>query len=188
MKNIIINKSFLFVLSISLFLLVSCGKKEAIEEHEEEKAETEVALTEMQAKTIGIETGSIEMKNLNTIIKSNGYTAVPPQNRADVSTLIGGVVKDIYVLEGTFVNKGKTMATIQNLEVQLLNLSQKFFVDVPFTRRTRMPRKSPSTPLHPPIICISSMDFCTRVHRDSNDYLPEKWGTGVDLFQLFLAK
>src|SRR6218665_115046 len=117
MKNIIINKSSLFILSISLFLLVSCGKKEATEEHEEEKSETEVALTEIQAKTIGIETGSIEMKNLNTIIKANGYTAVPPQNRADVSTLIGGVVKDIFVLEGTFVTKGKTLATIQNLEV-----------------------------------------------------------------------
>ncbi|MFC7773323.1 efflux RND transporter periplasmic adaptor subunit [Flavobacterium sp. GCM10027622] len=117
MKNIIINKSSLFILSISLFLLVSCGKKEATEEHEEEKSETEVALTEVQAKTIGIETGSIEMKNLNTIIKANGYTAVPPQNRADVSTLIGGVVKDIFVLEGTFVTKGKTLATIQNLEV-----------------------------------------------------------------------
>ncbi|MFY7666770.1 efflux RND transporter periplasmic adaptor subunit [Flavobacterium sp.] len=117
MKNIIINKSSLFILSISLFLLVSCGKKEAAEEHEEEKSETEVALTEVQAKTIGIETGSIEMKNLNTIIKANGYTVVPPQNRADISTLIGGVVKDIFVLEGTFVTKGKTLATIQNLEV-----------------------------------------------------------------------
>lgn len=112
-----INKQFVFILSLSLFLLVSCGKKEAAEEHEEEKSETEVALTELQAKTIGIETGSIEMKNLNTIIKANGYTAVPPQNRADVSTLIGGVVKDIFVLEGTFVTKGKTLATIQNLEV-----------------------------------------------------------------------
>jgi len=117
MKNIIINKSSLFILSISLFMLVSCGKKEAAEEHDEEKSETEVALTEVQAKTIGIETGSIEMKNLNTIIKANGYTAVPPQNKADVSTLIGGVVKDIFVLEGTFVTKGKTLATIQNLEV-----------------------------------------------------------------------
>ncbi|MGC4042047.1 MAG: efflux RND transporter periplasmic adaptor subunit [Flavobacterium sp.] len=116
MKNIRINKiPFLFV-SVS-FLLFSCGEKKTEEGHQEEKSETEVALTEIQAKTIGIETGSIEMKNLNTIIKANGYTAVPPQNRADVSTLIGGVVKDIFVLEGTFVTKGKTLATIQNLEI-----------------------------------------------------------------------
>ncbi|CAD0001976.1 efflux RND transporter periplasmic adaptor subunit [Flavobacterium salmonis] len=113
MKNIIVNK----ILLLSIFLFISCGEKKTEKEHAEEKSETEVALTEKQAKTIGIETGSIEMKNLNTIIKANGYTAVPPQNRADVSTLIGGVVKDIFVLEGTFVAKGKTLATIQNLEV-----------------------------------------------------------------------
>ncbi|WP_281637786.1 efflux RND transporter periplasmic adaptor subunit [Flavobacterium marginilacus] len=115
MKNIIINK--IFLLSISFFLLVSCGQKKTEEEHEEEQSETEVALTKKQVETIGIETGSLEMKNLNTVIKANGYTAVPPQNRADVSTLIGGVVKDIFVLEGTYVTKGKTLATLQNLEV-----------------------------------------------------------------------
>ena len=124
MKNIIINNSFktriktnLLLLSYCFFLLTSCGEKKTEETHEEEKSETEVALTATQFKTIGIETGSIEMKNLNTVIKANGYTAVPPQNMANISTLIGGVVKDIYVLEGTYVAKGKTLATIQNLEV-----------------------------------------------------------------------
>lgn len=111
------HKITIYILFSIFFSLFSCGKKEVTEAHEEEKSETEVALTATQAKTIGIETGSIEMKNLNTIIKANGYTAVPPQNQANVSTLIGGVVKDIYVLEGTFVTKGKTLATIQNLEV-----------------------------------------------------------------------
>ena len=117
MKNITANKTKLLFLSSIFFLQLSCGEKKTEEAHEEEKSETEIALTEAQFKTIGIETGSIEMKNLNTIIKANGYTAVPPQNRADVSTLIGGVVKDIFVLEGTFVTKGKTLATIQNLEI-----------------------------------------------------------------------
>lgn len=117
MKDIIVNKISLFLLLSSFFLFASCGEKKTEEEHTEEQSETEVTLTEKQAQTIGIETGSIEMKNLNTIIKANGYTAVPPQNRADVSTLIGGIVKDIFVLEGTFVAKGKTLATIQNLEI-----------------------------------------------------------------------
>ncbi|MFC4740464.1 efflux RND transporter periplasmic adaptor subunit [Flavobacterium ponti] len=107
----------IFLLSSFLLILNSCGEKKTEEEHEEEKSETEVALTKTQFETVGIEMGSIEMKNLNTIIKANGYTTVPPQNRADVSTLIGGVVKDIFVLEGTYVAKGKTLATLQNLEV-----------------------------------------------------------------------
>lgn len=107
----------IFLLSSFLLILNSCGEKKTEEAHEEEKSETEVALTKAQFETVGIETGSIEMKNLNTIIKANGYTTVPPQNMANVSTLIGGVVKEIYVLEGTYVAKGKTLATFQNLEV-----------------------------------------------------------------------
>ncbi|MDD3003786.1 efflux RND transporter periplasmic adaptor subunit [Flavobacterium sp.] len=107
----------IFLLSSFLLILNSCGEKKTEEAHEEEKSETEVALTKEQFETVGIETGSIEMKNLNTIIKANGYTTVPPQNMANVSTLIGGVVKEIYVLEGTYVAKGKTLATLQNLEV-----------------------------------------------------------------------
>lgn len=96
---------------------LSCNEKKTEESHEEEKLTTEVSLTESQYKTVGIETGIVEDRNLNKIIKANGYTTVPPQNSAEVSTLIGGTVKDIYVLEGTFVNKGKVLATIQNLEV-----------------------------------------------------------------------
>lgn len=124
MKNIFLKTTYklgsffnLFILFSILFILNSCGEKKAEETQEEEKSETEVVLTEAQFKTIGIETGSIEMKNLNTVIQANGYTAVPPQNMANISTLIGGVVKDIYVLEGTYVAKGKTLATLQNLEV-----------------------------------------------------------------------
>ena len=98
-------------------ILISCNPKNAEETKEEEKSQTEVALTESQYKTVGIETGFVEDRNLNKVIKANGYTTVPPQNSAEVSTLIGGTVKDIYVLEGTFVNKGKVLATIQNLEV-----------------------------------------------------------------------
>lgn len=95
----------------------SCNEKKTEEPQEEEKETTEVALTASQYKTVGIETGIVEDRNLNKIIKANGYTTVPPQNSAEVSTLIGGTVKDIFVLEGTFVNKGKVLATIQNLEV-----------------------------------------------------------------------
>lgn len=97
--------------------LLSCNEKKAEETKEEEKETTEVALNTSQYKTVGIETGFVEDRNLNKIIKANGYTTVPPQNSAEVSTLIGGTVKDIHVLEGTFVNKGKVLATIQNLEV-----------------------------------------------------------------------
>lgn len=106
-------------IGIALFAvtLISCSEKKTEEPQEEEKSTTEVALTVSQYKTVGIETGFVEDRNLNKVIKANGYTTVPPQNSAEVSTLIGGTVKDIFVLEGTYVNKGKVLATIQNLEV-----------------------------------------------------------------------
>ena len=86
MKNIKSKSKFFLILNtLVLILFTSCGEKKTEETHEEEKSETEVALTEAQFKTIGIETGTIEMKNLNTVIKANGYTAVPPQNMANTT-------------------------------------------------------------------------------------------------------
>ncbi len=114
-----IRAFFLTAMFSGLFVLSACNEKKAEEEghHDEEKSQTEVALTEDQFRTVGIETGTLENRNLNAVIKANGYTTVPPQNAANVSALMSGVVKDIFVLEGTFVNKGKVLATIQNLEV-----------------------------------------------------------------------
>ncbi|MEP6929637.1 MAG: efflux RND transporter periplasmic adaptor subunit [Flavobacterium sp.] len=108
---------FLFPVAFLLLFLTSCNDKKAEEVHEEEKSENEVTLTAVQFKTVGIQFGNVENRNLNTIIKANGYTTVPPQNSAKIATLLGGTVKDILVLEGTYVKKGKVLATIQNLEV-----------------------------------------------------------------------
>ncbi|AEW85442.1 efflux RND transporter periplasmic adaptor subunit [Flavobacterium columnare NBRC 100251 = ATCC 23463] len=110
-------KFFLLINTFILILLTSCKENKTDGSNEEKKSENEVALTLVQYKTIGIEIGKIEHKNLNSAIKASGYTTVPPQNKADVSTLINGVIKDIFVLEGTYVTKGKVLATIQNLEV-----------------------------------------------------------------------
>lgn len=119
MKNIknTTTRFILFSIPIFLLFLTSCTEKKAEEIHEEEASENEVTLTAVQFKTVGIQFGSVENRNLNTIIKANGYTTVPPQNSAKIATLLGGTVKDILVLEGTYVNKGKVLATIQNLEV-----------------------------------------------------------------------
>lgn len=118
-QSLIFLRALRFVLAILAvtITLTSCNDKKAEEPQEEEKSQTEVALTDAQYKTVGIETGVVEDRNLNKVIKANGYTTVPPQNSAEVSTLIGGTVKDIFVLEGTYVNKGKVLATLQNLEV-----------------------------------------------------------------------
>jgi membrane fusion protein, heavy metal efflux system len=110
----------------SLFLLVSCNKKAAEtateEEHHDESGVVE--LTPMQVKSAQIVFGSFEKKNLSEVITANGYTKLPPQNQADVSVFLGGIIKTIAVIEGQFVKKGQTLATFQSLEFNNIRLEK----------------------------------------------------------------
>lgn len=86
------------------------------EEHHEESAVKEVELNEAQFKASAIELGSFETKNLSEVINANGYTKLPPQNQADVSVFLTGVVKSIKVIEGQQVSAGQTLATMESPE------------------------------------------------------------------------
>jgi membrane fusion protein, heavy metal efflux system len=76
-----------------------------------------ITLTDDQVKAIGLQTGNIEIRNLRTTLKVNGKLTLPPQNQAQVSVLMGGIVKTIDVTEGQFVNKGRLLATLVNSEI-----------------------------------------------------------------------
>ena len=76
-----------------------------------------MTFTDAQIKAIDLQLGNFEKKNLTTTLKINGKLSLPPQHQAQVSILIGGVVKNILVQEGEFVTAGKTLATIVNTEV-----------------------------------------------------------------------
>jgi len=145
MKNI-----FLIMLSL-FFAMISCKNKATETKTEsakkdttvtkEEHHETEVELTDDQIKAIDLQTGSIEQRNLKSTLKVNGKLTLPPQNQAQVSILTGGIVKSINVTEGSFVNKGQTLATIVNNEViqlqqdYLENKSQLIYLQAEFKRQ-----------------------------------------------------
>jgi len=76
----------------------------------------EVMLTEKQYETIGIQLGSVEKKNLTNLVKANGFIILPPQQKANVSTFIGGVVKSVNVIAGNQVKKGQTLALLESTE------------------------------------------------------------------------
>ncbi|MES2587719.1 MAG: efflux RND transporter periplasmic adaptor subunit [Bacteroidota bacterium] len=111
---------------IAVFALLlgftSCNSSTEPKEHTEkednhaESSIKEVELNEAQYKASSIVLGTFEMKNLSEVINANGYTKLPPQNQADVSVFIGGVIKTINVIEGEFVKLGQTLATIESLE------------------------------------------------------------------------
>jgi RND family efflux transporter MFP subunit len=100
---------------------LSCGTKDKTETkkteevHEDEQENTNTAmLTEEQIKSIGIELGSIEEKQLTASLKTNGILQVPNQNKASVNSLYSGVIKSLLVQPGNYVRKGQTIATIAN--------------------------------------------------------------------------
>ncbi len=124
MKN---NHQYRFLVGFfSLFLLVSCNKNTAEtateEEHHDESGVVE--LTPLQIKSSQIVFGNFEKKNLSEVITANGYTKLPPQNQADVSVFVGGIIKTIAVIEGQYVKKGQTLATFQSMEFNNIRLEK----------------------------------------------------------------
>ncbi|MCW4469807.1 efflux RND transporter periplasmic adaptor subunit [Flavobacterium sp. MFBS3-15] len=92
------------------------GEKKAQEAAGEAPAIKEVELNEAQFKASSIELGTFSMKNLSEVVNANGYTKLPPQNQADVSVHMTGIVKSIDVIEGQFVKKGQVLATLESPE------------------------------------------------------------------------
>lgn len=147
-------KNILLILLTVFFAIASCKNKETetkampstkdSTENKEAPAASEVELTDDQVKAIGLQTGGIEQRNLKSTLKVNGKLTLPPQNQAQVSILMGGIVKTIDVTEGTFVKQGQTLATIVNNEViqlqqdYLENKSQLIYLQAEFKRQTEL--------------------------------------------------
>jgi membrane fusion protein, heavy metal efflux system len=107
------------IIGLSLIVLASChsGKKLEAEGMEEEVLpENIVELREDQAKLAKIETAAIELHALNGSLKVSGTVAVAPQNLATVCMPMGGFIKTTSLMPGNQVNKGQTLAIIENQE------------------------------------------------------------------------
>lgn len=125
-KNILYGS--LAVIAIAIILYFSLRHSDADgHNHEDEKATEiekpkeqtpikEVELNEAQYKASGVELGTFSMKNLSDVVNANGYTKLPPQNQADVSVHLTGIVKSINIIEGQSVKKGQVLATIESPE------------------------------------------------------------------------
>ncbi len=118
-------KKFLIlaVIFTGIVSIISCGNKDNTEtakpeeNHKDEHENPNTAtLTEEQMKSIGVELGSIEEKQLTASLKTNGLLKVPNQNKASVNSIYSGVIKSLLVQPGNLVRKGQTIATIANPE------------------------------------------------------------------------
>lgn len=91
---------------------------EAHEEHEEKPESAE--LTQEQMNTVGITVGQLEQRNLKNVVRVSGILKVVPQDMAEVSSLVSGVVRQIFVTEGSRVKKGQVVARLENTEIVAL--------------------------------------------------------------------
>lgn len=117
---------YIVLTNLFLIFLVSCGqspKNESENEPNKENSEdshnesTNIELTESQMNAVEIQLGKIEKKDLNSIIRVNGEMALDPQKKAEVTSLLGGIIKRITVIEGQSVSAGQTVAYLENTEI-----------------------------------------------------------------------
>lgn len=121
MKQRTINTLTASILFAAMICLSSCGnsghQKITKEETKTDTTQKEEGIAEVSAeqmKTVGIEVGVIEQKNLTSVVKASGQLTVPPQNKAVVNALVGGVIRGINVVEGQQVGKGQVVVVIEN--------------------------------------------------------------------------
>lgn len=121
MKSINIKSIIAFAVFVSAISFTSCKQSSKTETKEADKPKEEhsgaIEVSSEQMKAVGIELGTIEMKNLNSVVKSSGQLEVPPQNKADVNSLISGIIKKIMVLEGNYIRQGQTVAILENTDI-----------------------------------------------------------------------
>lgn len=116
----------MMIVCLALYVLSGCGNKQteketatpvaAKEEEEEHENANTTTLTEEQVKSIGVELGTIEQKQLAASLKTNGVLKVPNQNKASVNSIYSGVIKSLNIQPGNSVRKGQVIATVANPE------------------------------------------------------------------------
>lgn len=112
-----------------LLAVVSCTSTPSQTEqdaHDHDAAlEGQVAvITSDQLKSVGIELGGLDYKELSATIRANGSIHVPNSHKAYASALYGGLVHSLSVHPGDRVRKGQVIATIAN--PQFVQLQEEY--------------------------------------------------------------
>lgn len=114
-------------ITVLVALQYACSGGDAGQQQEENAAgtnETQVQLTAVQAKNIGLRTGGVSLQNISKRLKLSGQIDVPPQNLVSVSVPLGGYLKATEMLPGTQVRKGQLLAIME--DPQYIQLQQDY--------------------------------------------------------------
>ncbi len=118
------NKIIVLALFGFIFALGCGSNNQKTEEEHEVLPENTCEMNDDQYKLAGIELGSLEQKNIGSILKLSGIINVPPQNLVTISATMGGYIKSTSLLQGSPVKKGQVLAVIENPE--FIELQQNY--------------------------------------------------------------
>lgn len=113
-----------------------------------EVSTNEVTLSEEQFKSLDIQLGSIQTRDLSGNIKAHGMLDVPPQNLVSISAPLGGFVKSTELLQGMRVKKGQVVVVLEHpdyIQLQqdyLDNKSQLEFLEQEYNRQIDLAKEN----------------------------------------------
>ncbi|MGN6566856.1 MAG: efflux RND transporter periplasmic adaptor subunit, partial [Flavipsychrobacter sp.] len=119
-------KLYIYPALLLFVFLTACSSKKTTQ-HAENAAKTNdstVTLTDAQIKNAGIVTGTMEQKQLSSILRLNGVIDVPPQNMVSISVPLGGFLKSTNLLPGMHIKKGDVIAVME--DQQYIQLQQDY--------------------------------------------------------------
>lgn len=117
-------KNFIYFSCIVL-LSIACKNEEAT--LEEQSVKNEIYISKKLFQSNEMQFGQLILQDMEQTIQVNGYTSVPPQHSATLSSYLPGYLKSIPLKIGDFVEAGQVVLHIESHE--LLEL-QKEFVQV----------------------------------------------------------
>ncbi len=120
-------KRFILVAALTVitfvgFSFLSQSKAETSEsENQEEEIDFQnIPLSEKQVKAVDLKMGEAQEREMDAMLHANGSLVLRAQDMGNVSSLMGGIVKNVYVKEGQMVSRGQVVATIENTDVVTL--------------------------------------------------------------------
>jgi membrane fusion protein, heavy metal efflux system len=106
-------KKITYIIALTL-ILTSC--KNNTEEVIETADEGLISVTKEQFQSSKLEIGTPKEQDFNLGIKATGKIDVPPENRAKITSFVGGYVKTTHLLIGDKVKKGQALVTLENTD------------------------------------------------------------------------
>lgn len=105
---------------LSAFMVFACGESKNKDENDEATVSTnrntEIHLSKEQFDRNNMKLGQLSEQSFPSVVVTTGMIDVPPQNRAIISSFMGGYITSTPLLIGDRIGKGQLLVTLENPE------------------------------------------------------------------------